>query len=194
MSASAAFEEKMSSALDALYDGAELLTEGPSRAEALVLAVVVEAAREPAPPEDPEEFRRWILARMIRHYLGYAKASGADGSGETEPDGAGRPDGRDRSALAERLDRLERTAPERLAEAIRRSMRALPLRERVALWLVNVMGFPYAEAAAALEAALGELRELLYRARAEMRLRLAIELRGRPGEGEAASGASGGKG
>lgn len=190
MSDEVAFEERVSAVLDALYDGAELLAEGTSRAEALVIAVVVEAAREPTWPEAPEAFRSWILARLVQHYLDYATAfEGSDG----RPDGDAVPTA-DRSedpgaiAMADLVERLDREEPERLTETIRRCMRELPVRERAALWLVNVMEFPYAEAAAALEVRFRELRDLLYRARGEMRFRLALALRPRSGSGGAASG------
>lgn len=196
MSDDAAFEERVSAVLDALYDGAELLADSAPRAESLVIAVVVEAAREPTWPEAPQAFRSWILARLVRHYLGYAAATkGSEGraEGEVRPT-AGASESRGAVAMADLVERLDREEPERLTETIRRCMRELPLRERAALWLVNVMEFPYAEAAAALGIRFGELRDLLYRARGEMRFRIALELRPGSELGEAASGADGGVG
>lgn len=184
MSERRTFEERVSGALDALYDGAELLCGEARRAEALVVSVIVEAARVPVPrpPDDPGEFRKWILARLVRHYLDYADSTASPESPATPlapgVERASPPEEPPETrALVEDLARWDAAAPERLGALIRGSIAGLPLRERAALWLVNVMDFRYTEAADALGVRLGHLRQVLYRARRELQLRVAVALR-----------------
>lgn len=193
MSEGETFEERVSADLDALYDGAALLTGEPARAEALIVSVVVEAARATNPPEDPEEFRKWILGRLVRHHLAYvdairtgeeSAASSADGEPGSSPAAS--------ETLVDDLARWEAAAPDRLNDLIRRAIGGLPLRERAALWLVNVIDFRYTEAAAALDVRLSRLRELLYRARHELQLRMAVALRAAPRNGRDVASSSGG--
>lgn len=174
------FEEKVSEALDALYDGADLLTGEPARAEALVIGVVVEAARAAHPPPlEPEDFRTWILGRLVRHYLDYIDASGdaEPRPAASVPDPAAAPAREETGALVEGLNRLDASAPGRLGELIRGAMGELPVRERAAMWLVDVMEFGYADAARSLGIRLRVLRETLYRARRDLQLRLGAALR-----------------
>lgn len=188
----------MGRALDALLDGALLLVGEPEKAEALVLTVVSEAARRPEAPEEDDDFRRWICGRLVRQYLTYAR----DAHGKVEPSVFGgpdrvRPSGEDAPSgmislvpfdetamddLLGRLDALDRGAPDRLGELIRHEMLGLPLATRATLWLVDVLGASWAEAARALEVPLASLRARLYAGRREMQARLAVALRRETGK------------
>lgn len=185
MASEGTFEERIGDSLDALFDGAELLTRESLRAEKLVLSVVVEAARShPRGPGEAVDFRKWILGRMVRQYVEYAegdvlgeaeedRASG-EGSASVAPEEV--PEGEAGSAvesLLTNLSTLDRSAPDRLGVLIRSAMRELRLYDRAALWLVNVMDFSYAEAARSLGIGPAALRRTLRRARKELQLRLA---------------------
>ncbi|MFQ5679627.1 MAG: RNA polymerase sigma factor [Gemmatimonadota bacterium] len=173
------FEERVSGSLDALFDGATLLVGQPDRAEALVVSVVVEAARTYPRPEG-EGFRKWILGRLIRHYVRYVEAAHDGEERKARQAGSGSEPVANRDttldALLLSLAELDRAGPEQLGEIVRGCMGELPVRERAALWLVNVMQFSYAEAARVLGMRLGLLRETLYRARKDLQGRLAVAL------------------
>lgn len=191
------FEDKVGAALDALYDGADLLTGEARRAESLVLSVVVEAARAYPASGATRDFRQWILSRLVRHYLDYANSAGhaearAVSEGPVGEEG-GIGDSAERAGLVEELTRLDEAAPDRLRDLIRRSMRRLPLRERSALWLVNVMDFGYGETARALGVSPSEVRDLLYRARRDLQVRLALALRERDRGSSPAEAGEGGR-
>ena len=71
---------------------------------------------------------------------------------------------------------MEGRAPDRLAAAVRRGLSELALEDRMAIWLVNVMGFDYRDAAAAMDLQLPELRQRLFRGRRELQARVAVAL------------------
>ncbi len=192
MAAHETFEEKVGQALDALFDGATLLTGNLERAEALVVSVVVDAARRRERQLDGERFRRWIVGRMVRSYIEYREEQ-PERSAVIEPAQRATPDGDpaawerpgpelDETGVEGLLRNLEAlsVSAERLGRVIRAQMMRLGTEERVALWLVNVLGFGYSEAAAALEIGRPELRQRLYRGRRELQARLAVALREDP--------------
>ncbi|MFQ5746923.1 MAG: sigma factor-like helix-turn-helix DNA-binding protein [Gemmatimonadota bacterium] len=160
------YEERIGDAVDALYDGALLLTGSRERAEALVLDVVVEGARAYQGGVRPTNMEKWIVARLFRQAIEYERENGGpdDATVAVEAADAVLPDltGQDPS----RLDRIFRAA-----------LLELPLLRRAAVWLVGAMGFSYAEGAGALGIERGEFQALLYRARSEMQARLAVALR-----------------
>ncbi|MFQ5690518.1 MAG: RNA polymerase sigma factor [Gemmatimonadota bacterium] len=185
------FEEKVSQALDALFDGATLLAGDERRAEELVVSIVVHASRRWSAVGDAEAggFLKWIVGRLVRQYLEYAEErdKGRDGDGEAtrhERPGFEAVAPVERAGLGEatvdgllpRLEALEDSSPDELGRLIRRCMRELPGEERAAMWLVDVMEFSYAEAARALKVDRRNLRERLFRARRELQARVAIGL------------------
>lgn len=183
------FEEQVSGSIDAMFDGAKLMTGDAARAEALVVASVVDAARRyrREPPE--HDFHRWILTRLVRQYARYVDRRADSGEDEREG-GAGRstlplfarvcedrPVGEsDVESLMAWMVHAKGRSPDRLSAMVRREMANLPLTERVALWLVNVVGFDYRGAAATLEMGVADLRQVLLHARRELQARLAVSL------------------
>ncbi len=184
------YEERVGRSIDALYDTATILTGDRERAESLVVTAVVEASRRYRrdPPEG--DFRRWILSRLIRQFLDYERdrretGMGAPEAAREEPGGPAlrgggvpgppaTPDGLD--ALLAAMSDMEGRAPDRLAAAVRRGLSELALEDRMAIWLVNVMGFDYRDAAAAMDLQLPELRQRLFRGRRELQARVAVAL------------------
>lgn len=175
------FEEKVSLTLNALSDGALLLTGSPDSAESLVVSVVVDASRVHRRSEVDWDFSKWIAGRMVKQYLDYSEETG----GWTESEPAHSPDAlepftysseSDVEAMLRGMTALESGGSDRLGQLIRAAMARLGLLERTVLWLVNVMDFSYAEASAVLGSNPIELRDTLLRARRELQARLAIAL------------------
>lgn len=191
------FEEKVSRSLNALSDGARLLTEDPGRAESLVVSVVVGASRIYGRSEVEGDFSKWIVGRMVKQYLDYLEETGE--WPENEPvrspealERFTRSSASDVDAMLRGMNALEADGSDRLGHLLRATMQRLGLLERTALWLVNVTDFTYAEASAALELSPIELRDTLLRARRELQARLAIELQRELSDSELASGGLGG--
>ena len=185
----ATFEEQVSGSIDCMFDGATLMTGDATRGEALVVASVVEASRRyrREPPE--EDFSHWILTRLIRQYARHTDrfADPHEVAAEEEGDrptfvvsaevGDARPAAEsDVESLMVRMIDAHGRAPNRLSAMVRAEMASLPLTERVALWLVSVVGFDYRKAAATLEMGTADLRHVLLRARRELQARLAVSL------------------
>jgi DNA-directed RNA polymerase specialized sigma24 family protein len=175
------FEEKISRSLNALSDGARLLTGSAGRADSLVLSVVVDASRVYARSEVDGDFSKWIVGRMVKQYLDYVDET--DGWPENEP--VSSPDAPERfapssesdvDAMLQGMSNLETGDSDRLGQMIRAAMQQLGLLERTVLWLVNVMDFSYAETAGVLALNPIEVRDTLLRARRELQARLAIAL------------------
>lgn len=160
------YEERIGDAVDALYDGALLLTGSRERAEALVLDVVVEGARAYQGGVRPSNLEKWIVGRLFRQAVEFERENGglADPAPVVEAFDGEMPD-------------LENEEPSRLDEMFRSTLLELPLLRRAAVWLVGSMGFSYAEGADALGVEGAEFRGLLYGARREMQARLAVTLR-----------------
>lgn len=195
MNDSETFEEKVSGSLNALSDGAHLLTGDADGAEALVVNVVVEASRVHGRSEIEGDFGKWIIGRMVKRYLGYVEEAGDRPAVEPvrAPDAWERSLSRSESdvdALLRGMNALEAGDSDRLGHLIRVAMRQLGLRERAALWLVNVIGFGYTDAAAALELSPIELRDTLLRARRELQARLALALQRELNDSSLESGGS----
>ncbi len=181
MKATETFEERVSRSLNALSDGARLLTGNPDRADSLVVSVVVDASRVYARSEVDGDFGKWIVGRMVKQYLDYLDGTG--GWPEDEP--VRSPDALERfthssesdvDAMLRGMSALEAGDSDRLGHLIRSAMGQLGLLERTVLWLVNVMGFSYAETSAVVGLNPIELRDTLLRARRELQARLAIAL------------------
>lgn len=175
------FEEKVSSVLNALSDGALLLTGNPTSAETLVVGVVVDSSRTCSRPVVDGEFRVWIVRRMVKQYLdpleeagGWTEREAPRVPGAVEPLSPAADT--DVDAMLRGMTALERADSDRLARLIRRAMEQLGLLERTVLWLVNVMGFSYAQTSAAVGLPPIELRDTLLRARRELQARLVLAL------------------
>lgn len=166
------YEEHVGETLDELYDGALLLTGDERRAEALVVDVVVRGA-EAFRSRRPDEFRPWILTRMCRQFLEFARERG--GLDAEPPAGDAIRTGA-LEALAGQLD----DDPGAFRPLVREALASLPVDSRAAMWLVAIVGVPYRGAAAALGLDRNGLRQLLWRARCETYARLARSA-GEPG-------------
>ncbi|MFQ5889481.1 MAG: RNA polymerase sigma factor [Gemmatimonadota bacterium] len=170
VSGACTYEECISGVLDALYDGAVLLTGSADRAEALALDVVVRGASAFRRGPRPSDFRAWILTRMVRQYLDFMRERHApvevlmSWSLEEGPAGEMEPGGRS-AAGWEAASRLESADPERFGELVRQALVELPLEQRAATWLVGSVGVGYAEAAEAIGVGRSELRQLLFEGR-----------------------------
>lgn len=181
MKASETFEDKISRSLNALADGARLLTGSPGSAESLVLSVVVDASRVYARSEVEGDFGKWIVGRMVKQYLDYLDETGGwlENTPVSSPESSERfpySSESDADAMLRGMSALESGDSDRLGHLIRAAMRELGLLERTVLWLVNVMEFSYAETAAVLALNQSELRDTLLRARRELQARLAVAL------------------
>ena len=183
MEARETYEEKVSKALDVLYDGALLLTAQVDRAESLVVSVVTGGVGGDHRALDADGFRKWIVARLVRQYIEYVDMT-IERSGDPEPEaseldlppGAGAPGRTGLDELIANFEHLDASSAERLGYHIREQLGELDIDPRAAIWLVSVMCFTYAEAAAALGLRRVELREALFRGRKELQVRLAIAL------------------
>lgn len=175
------FEELVGPTLDALFDGARLLTGDPARAEDLVVSVVMDAWRRYGRLDRPADFRGWIVGRLVGRYLDHADGGSAEEArteaGTASPASSPGPAEPTLETLVMDLAVLERSAPRRLGEIIRRSIRALPMRERLSVWLVDVMDFSYLEAARAMGLASGEFRRILFGARRELQRSVGTDAR-----------------
>ncbi len=181
MKATETFEEKTSRSLNALSDGARLLTGSPDRAESLVLSVVVDASRVYGRSVVDGDFGKWIVGRMVKQYLDYLDETG----GWPEDEAVSSPDALERfapssesdvDAMLRGMSALATGESDRLGQLIRAAMQQLGLLERTVLWLVNVMDFSYSQTAGVLALNPIELRDTLLRARRELQARLAIAL------------------
>lgn len=176
-------EESVSAALDTLFDGAILLAGDPVRAEALVLDATSGACAEFAGSYTDADFDTWLVTRMIRRWF---DAHGAADIDEPLAEAAARRAGYLDDVLAE-LSRIEAEAPDSLPDLIRGAMNELPLAQRAVLWMVNVAGFSYAEAARAVGSDRFVVAETLFAARRSLQYLLAVALRGK---GQADAGAA----
>jgi len=183
MGATETFEEEVSQSLNALLDGARLLTGAPETAEALVVSVAVSGSRQYRRIKPTGDFGKWIIGRMVRQYLDYLDETNGwpeEGSGlAPEVFGpAAVTSESDMDAMLHDMTTWEVNSPDEFGRLIRAEMRELGLIERTAVWLVNVADFTYAEAAGVLDLGKIELRGTLLRARRELQARLAIALQG----------------
>lgn len=190
------FEERVGPALDALFDGALLLVEDRPRAEDLVVAAVLDASRRYRAVNPPRDFRKWIVGGLVRWYLERDDRAAEDAV--VAPGGGGAPVGTDPpeegapgavgalGTLAADLAVLEREDPARLGRLVRGSLRKLPARRRLAVWLVDVMEFSYAEASRAMGSGADDFRETLYRARRDLQPLLGPAVRADVERGEGA--------
>lgn len=166
-------EETVSAVLDTLFDGAVLLAGDPVRAEALVVDATSGACDEYARAHDSRDFSTWIITRMIHRWF---DAHGVNSLPAPADDGYGRGAPSLTNIITD-LGRLEEQSTGVLEVLVRRAMSELPLGQRAALWLVNVVGFSYADAARAVRSERARLVETLYAARRSLQYLLAAALR-----------------
>ncbi len=176
-------EESVSAVLDTLFDGAILLAGDPVRAEALVVDATAGACAEYARSYTGADFDTWLITRMIRRWL---DAHGLTDMDESVVEADVRRAGHLDEVVGE-LARIEADAPDALPELVRSAMNELPLAQRAVLWMVNVAGFSYAEAAKAVGSDRFVVAETLYAARRSLQYLLAAALRG---DGQANAGAA----
>lgn len=167
-------EESVSAVLDTLFDGAILLAGDPVRAEALVVDATTGACAEYSRSFTDADFDTWLITRMVRRWL---DAHGVADIDEPSPEADVRRAGRLDDVLEE-LGQIEADAPDALPDLVRSAMNELPLAHRAVLWMVNVAGFSYAEAATAVGSDRFVVAETLFAARRSLQYLLAAALRG----------------
>jgi RNA polymerase sigma-70 factor (ECF subfamily) len=156
------FEEHALAALDDLYRFACRLEGDRDRAEDLLQQALLTGFRKFSQLKDPGAFRVWMM-RIVRHtFLNLRQArkpvvSLEDAGQSLDPSDAAGPDAEER-LLARRLGR-----------ELQEAMDALPPERRLAVFLVDVQGLSYGEAASVLEVPPGTLASRVARARAELR-------------------------
>lgn len=166
-------EESVSAVLDTLFDGAILLAGDPVRAEALVVDATSGACADYARSYTGADFDIWLITRMIRRWF---DAHGLIDIDDPMQDADVRRAGHLDDVLLE-LTRIETDDPDALPDLVRRAMSELPLVQRAVLWLVNVVGFSYADAARAVGSDRFVVAETLFAARRSLQYLLAVALR-----------------
>jgi RNA polymerase sigma-70 factor, ECF subfamily len=154
-----------------LYGVALRLTGNPAAAEDLVSEAVLKAWRNLGQLKDRRSFPKWVVQILTNTFVSdYRKTC-------QEPTIAIEDDGEERFSLFEQLHQPfllwwsnpeERVVTKLLNEDIERALDALPDTFRVAVVLVDVQGYSYAEAAELLGVPVGTVRSRLARARSAL--------------------------
>ncbi len=151
--------------LDDLYRLACRLERDPSRAQDLLQQALLTGYRRLDQLQEAASFRSWaarILCRLFLNSRRRPREEPLDG----EPPAMAIPE------VVPALDPEERFLARQRAGELREALDELPLAQRLAVLLVDVEGFTYAEAAAALETAPGTVASRVVRGRAALRRRL----------------------
>jgi len=197
MAAPRTFEERVGEKLDVLYDGALVMTGSDTRAETLVLDVVVSAARAYRHGDRAPDFGKWIVGRLVRQWLEYerdrSRRERLHGPAPKERRPAMGQEGGAGTILRRVLgdDTAGGIGGRRLDALIDKALHELPPERRAAVWLVGTMRFGYGEAAVALGVDRATLRGLLFQGRRELQMRLAILLKENERDGTTGHGTGG---
>jgi RNA polymerase sigma-70 factor (ECF subfamily) len=169
------FTERVARLTDRLYGTALRLTRNSADAEDLVAGTVAKAWAKLGELSDPQSFDAWIQRILTNTFVSEWRRRRASPEVAAEPESE---DGEDESfSLFERLHQpflLWWTTPEEeviaklLREDLDRALDALPDAFRVAIVMVEVQGYSYAEAAGLLGIPIGTVRSRLARARSQL--------------------------
>jgi RNA polymerase sigma factor (sigma-70 family) len=169
------FAEQVARLADRLYGTALRLTRSGEDAEDLVAETVAKAWTKLGELRDPQSFEAWIQRILTNTFMSEWRHRRASPEVAMEPETEG--DEGEPFSLFEKLHRpflLWWTTPEEeaiaklLREDIGRALDALPDAFRIAIVLVDVQEYSYAEAAELLGVPIGTVRSRLARARAQL--------------------------
>lgn len=169
------FAERVTRIADRLYGTALRLTRNSEDAEDLVAEAVARAWSKLGELRDPQSFDGWILRILSNTFISEWRHRRASPEVAMEPDAED--DDGEPFSLFEKLHQpflLWWTTPEeeavatRLREDIDKALDALPDAFRIAIVLVEVQGYSYAETAELLGVPIGTVRSRLARARSRL--------------------------
>jgi RNA polymerase sigma-70 factor (ECF subfamily) len=169
----ALFESEADRLMDRLYGTALRLTRNGSDAEDLVAEALAKAWSSLDHLQDLRCFEKWLFRILVNTWISDRRRRQAQPVEEV-PDGQDRPHG---FSLFERLHQpflLWWGNPEQqlldklLREDIEQALDSLPEAFRIAVIMVEVQGFTYAEAAEMLQIPIGTVRSRLSRGRASL--------------------------
>lgn len=169
------FTERVTRLADRLYGTALRLTRNSEDAEDLVAEAVARAWSKLGELRDPQSFDGWIQRILSNTFISEWRHRRASPEVATEPDAED--DDGEPFSLFEKLHQpflLWWATPEeeaiatRLREDIDKALDALPDAFRIAIVLVEVQGYSYAEAAELLCVPIGTVRSRLARARSQL--------------------------
>ncbi|MBI4512554.1 MAG: hypothetical protein HY702_00450 [Gemmatimonadetes bacterium] len=172
----AAFEELVGVHLNDLYGTALCCTGSPERAEELLCDVLRETFHEFPPQEGAQGFRLWVLEMLARACLERVRHRGTRPSGVAET--ASAPAEIEPAAPGVRLPEPGTPAYAAVGDMLRSALRSLDVETRMSVWLVNVLGLRYREAARCLGVSVQDVMASLARGRR----RLHAELADKPGK------------
>lgn len=170
----ARFEDEVLPHLDALYNGALRMTRKAADAEDLVQETVLKAFLNYHQFEAGTNLRAWLYRIMTNTYINsYRKQrrqpSESSMDGMTERQLAG--------VTSDARAAMPSAETEALAglpdDEVRQALEALPLDFRLAVYLADVEGFPYKEIAETLDIPFNTVASRVFRARKQLRARLA---------------------
>lgn len=173
----AAFEELVGVHLNDLYGTALCCTGRPERAEELLCDALRQAFHEFhefPPQEGAQDFGLWVLEMLARACLERARHRGAGPSGVTET--ASAPREIEPGAPGARLPEPGTPAYAAVGDMLRSALRALDVETRMSVWLVNVLGLRYREAARCLGVSVEDVTASLARGRRRLHAELADKL------------------
>lgn len=163
---SVAFEERLGRHLDELHATALCFTGNEAEAESLLFEAVRTAFHRFRAGGDPSDWRLELLQILTRTHQDRERRAGTAGTHRPA-----RPRSAARDPAAGELQDLE--------QAVGRAIAELEPEPRMALWLVNVLGLRYRQAAACLQWPVERVRVSLAVARRGVRNRIDPNLRRR---------------
>lgn len=162
------FEELSLPALDDLYRFACRLERNPARAADLLQDSLITGLRKFSQLSRSESFRSWMVAIIRRTFLNRRRR--AEPSVGFDPEDPDRPV--PLPAAAGEAGPDHRLLARQLAGELKAALDELPEEQRLAVFLIDVQGFTYAEAAEGLATTPGTVASRVARGRARLRDRL----------------------
>lgn len=160
------FVERLAESLDDLYRLACRLELDPDRALDLVQDGMLAAYRRRRQLESFDSFRGWAAQILRRTFLNSRRRR------REEPWPGTSAEASEPAFTVRPLDPEERFLARARAAEMRAALDALPLGQREAVLLIDVLGFSFSEAATALDSPPGTVASRVVRGRAALRLRL----------------------